>query len=354
MLDGVKFNSSIAAALGAALLFGASTPFAKDLGRSVSPTLLAGLLYLGSGAGLWTLRLIRDRKIRSPDMEHGGWPWFLGAVTSGGVAGPGLLMWGLTQVAASDASLLLNLEAVLTAIVAWIVFHENADRRVVVGMGLIVAGGAVLAWDPGGASSSGSSSLGVLAICGACLCWAIDNNLTRKVSASDAMFIAGTKGLVAGTTNLAIALLLGASLPRGHIIARSLVVGFWGYGVSLILFVLALRGLGSARTGAYFSTAPFIGAAIAITVFGEAAASGFWAASALMACGVWLHLTEQHDHVHAHELLVHSHSHIHDEHHQHSHGFSWVGSGPHTHEHTHKPLVHAHPHYPDIHHRHEH
>jgi drug/metabolite transporter (DMT)-like permease len=345
-------NASIVAALAAALLFGASTPFAKALVGNVQPILLAGLLYLGSGIGLWVVRLIRDRGVKPVRLSRLEWPWLAGAIAAGGVLGPSLLMYGLTRTTAADASLLLNLEAVLTALLAWVVFRENADRRIVLGMALIVSGGVVLAWPAGGAGHT--SLLGALAVAGACLCWAVDNNLTRKVATSDPVFIAGTKGLVAGLTNVALALGLGAKLPFPALIGAAMGVGFAGYGISLVLFVLALRGLGSARTGAYFSTAPFVGAAIAIVAFHEPVSGLFWLAAALMAAGVWLHLTEVHEHEHVHEPLTHTHTHRHDAHHQHQHAFAWDGREPHTHEHTHEPLRHRHPHYPDVHHRHEH
>jgi drug/metabolite transporter (DMT)-like permease len=274
------------------------------------------------------------------------------AIGFGGVLGPLALMLGLTRTPAATASLLLNLEAVLTAVLAWVVFRENTDRRIVLGMLLIVAGAVLLALP---SSSQGAHlSWGALLIAGACLCWALDNNFTRKVSASDALFIAGLKGLAAGIVNVVIALTLGARLPAMPIVGMALAVGLIGYGISLVLFVLALRGLGSARTGAYFSTAPFIGAAIAILAFGEHASWVFWLAAALMGAGVWLHLTERHEHLHTHEPITHTHRHVHDEHHQHAHDFDWDGREPHTHEHTHAPLTHSHPHYPDIHHQHRH
>jgi len=194
----------------------------------------------------------------------------------------------------------------------------------------------------------------VLAVALACLCWAADNNLTRLVSGSDAVFIAGAKGLVAGATNLALAFAVGAKLPAWPLAASAMAVGLAGYGISLVLFIVALRGLGSARTGAYFSTAPFIGAAIAIVVLHEPMTGGFWLAAALMAAGVWLHLTERHDHVHAHAPMVHAHAHTHDSHHQHVHDFPWDGAEPHSHEHRHEAITHRHPHYPDLHHRHPH
>ena len=238
-------------ALGAAILFGASTPFAKQLvgdGFSTSsPFLLAGLLYLGSGLGLTLIRLLRDKGWQATGLPKNEWPWLFGAIAFGGVLGPLLLMVGLSQTTAATASLFLNLESVLTAVLAWLVFRENTDRRIVLGMVLIVAGGAVLAWPTGDASASG---IGPLALAGACLAWAIDNNLTRKVSASDALFIAGSKGLVAGCVNTGLGLALGATWPTTGLLSSALLIGFFGYGLSLMLFVLALRGLGTARTGA--------------------------------------------------------------------------------------------------------
>lgn len=342
-------------ALGAAILFGASTPFAKQLlGQEAAPWqpfLLAGLLYLGSGMGLLLTRLLRDRGWQPLGVPAPEWPWLLGAIAFGGVLGPLLLMLGLAHTTAATASLLLNLEAVLTAVLAWLVFKESTDRRIVLGMALIVAGGAVLAWSDGMVAASG---LGPLALAGACLAWAIDNNLTRKVSASDALVLAFSKGLVAGAVNTALAFALGAVWPTGSQLASALLVGYLGYGLSLVLFVLALRSLGTARTGAYFSTAPFVGAAIAIAVFGEPTGAGFWWAAALMAAGVWLHLSEHHAHDHTHAEMTHAHRHRHDAHHQHAHDFAWDGAEPHTHLHHHAALRHHHAHFPDIHHRHTH
>jgi drug/metabolite transporter (DMT)-like permease len=345
-------QTSIIAALVAALLFGASTPFAKLLVGDVPPILLAGLLYLGSALGLWLIRLAWDRGLAPPKLSAREWRWFLGAIASGGVLGPILLMYGLMQTSAANASLLLNLEAVFTALLAWIVFGENADRRVVLGMALIIAGGAILAWSPG-AIVPGAARGGV-AIAGAGLCWGLDNNLTRKVAAADATFIAATKGLVAGITNCALAIALGAYLPRLPLIAAAMTLGLLGYGLSLVLFVVALRGLGSARTSAYFSIAPFLGAAVAVIAFHEPASGAFWLSALLMAAGVWLHLIERHDHEHSHEALTHSHPHVHDAHHQHEHDFAWDGTEPHSHPHVHQPIRHRHRHYPDLHHRHDH
>jgi drug/metabolite transporter (DMT)-like permease len=310
------------------------------------------LLYLGSGLGLTLVRLIRDGGLKPSGLSKSEWSWLLGAVFFGGVLGPVALMFGLVSTTGSTASLLLNLEAVLTALIAWAVFKENADRRIVLGMLAIVAGGVVLGWQTG--ANAQSSAIGPVLVSLACLCWAIDNNLTRKVSASDALFIAGTKGLIAGVVNTALAFSMGAALPSLVTVSATMGMGLLGYGLSLVLFVLALRGLGTARTGAYFSTAPFVGAAISVAVFSEPTSASFWLAALLMAAGVWLHLTEHHAHEHVHAELLHGHKHRHDEHHQHSHDFEWDGTEPHNHAHQHTQIKHRHPHFPDIHHRHSH
>ncbi len=345
-------NQSVIHALLAAALFGASTPLAKWLSGDVSPLLLAGLLYLGSGGGLVATRLIRDRCWKPSGLIRTEWPWLLGAVFFGGILGPVALMFGLTQTSGSTASLLLNLEAVLTAVIAWVVFKENAGRRIVLGMTVIVIGSVVLSWPAG--ESIASDWVGPLAIAIACLCWAIDNNLTRKVSATDAVFIAATKGVIAGVVNTGLALSLGASLPAYVTTLSTMVIGLAGYGFSLVFFVLALRGLGTARTGAYFSTAPFIGAAASLILLGESSSPAFWLAAGLMGWGVWLHLTEHHAHEHPHDLLEHTHSHIHDNHHQHMHAAESEITEPHEHRHKHLVITHHHPHFPDIHHRHSH
>ena len=347
-------NAGIGCALGAAALFGASTPFAKLLLGEVSPLMLAGILYLGSGIGLALWLALRARLYpdeRFSALMSADLPWLAAAILAGGVAGPILLMQGLARSDAATASLLLNLEAVLTAAIAWTVFRENVDRRVLAGMTAIIAGGILLS---AGAAPRAEGLLGAGLVGAACFAWAIDNNLTRRVSGGDAATLACLKGIFAGSVNLALALSAGASIPTAQAWLWAGLLGFAGYGVSLALFVVALRHLGTARTGAYFSVAPFFGAALALGLLGERPAAEFWAAAALMALGVWLHITEHHEHEHAHQALEHEHEHVHDAHHLHSHELDWNGREPHVHRHRHEPLVHAHPHYPDLHHRHPH
>lgn len=341
-------------ALVSAVLFGASTPFSKLLlGQGISPWLLAGLLYLGSGLGLVSTYFARrifgfvssEAPLRRADI-----PWLLVVIMSGGVVGPLLLMFGLSQTSGSSAALLLNLEGLATMVIAWVVFHENVDRRILTGATAILAGAIVLSWS-GGPVPIG---WGAVFIACACLAWGIDNNLTRKLSNADPLQIAATKGVVAGTTNVILAFASGATIPPLPTIAGAALIGFLGYGVSLVLFILALRHVGSARTGAYFSTAPFIGAALAIVMFNERITIQFVAAAILMGVGLWLHLVERHEHQHAHHAMEHEHRHTHDEHHQHGHTLDDPAGEPHTHWHKHAPLVHSHPHYPDTHHRHNH
>lgn len=348
-------GSGAGLAILSALLFGASTPLAKLLLRDVDAWMLAGLLYLGSGLGLLAVRTLVRALGSSPRSEAAlrgdEWPWLALAILSGGVIGPVLLMVGLAHTAATTAALLLNLESVLTALLAWFVFRENFDRRIALGMTAIVVGGFVLTW---GGSLILSAMLGPLMIAGACLAWAIDNNLTRKVSQADPVQIALLKGCVAGVVNVGIAFGLGSGLPPLGALSAAVVVGFAGYGVSLVLFVVALRHIGTARTGAYFSLAPFFGGLIAVLVLREPVTVQLVFAGCLMAIGVWLHLTERHEHEHSHEEMSHEHRHVHDQHHQHRHDGSEPPGEPHSHRHVHAPLSHSHAHFPDIHHRHEH
>lgn len=334
-------HPGVLAAMGAAALFGAGTPLAKVLLDSISPWLLAGLLYLGSGAGLMLYRVLRkSESVKLPRIDI---PWFAGAVLAGGVLAPMLLMAGLNGMPASGASLLLNAEGVFTALLAWFVFKENVDGRIAAGMVAILAGAVILSW-PGEARFTGIWP--ALAILAACFLWGLDNNLTRKVSLADATWLASVKGLAAGSINLLLAVgVEGAQWPRLSSLTGGLVVGFFAYGVSLVLFVVGLRHLGTARTGAYFSVAPFIGAILAVAM-GEALTVRVIFAGLLMALGVMLHLTERHEHVHTHEAMEHEHEHGHDELH--------AASDKSAARHRHERLSHSHPHYPDAHHQHHH
>ncbi len=342
-------HPGVLSALGAALLFGSGTPIAKLLLFGINPWLLAGLLYLGSGLGLSLYRLV----IHAPTgkLPLRDWPWLSGAILSGGLIAPVLLMFGLTSLAASEASLLLNAEGVFTVLLAWYTFHEHFDRYIVLGIIAIVAGAVVLSW-PGEARISGVWP--IFAVLGACLAWGIDNNLTRKVSMSDATWIASIKGLAAGSVNLVLAFITGASLPPLANLTGALIVGWLAYGVSLSLFVIGLRHLGTARTGAYFSVAPFFGAVLSIPLLSEPVSLRVIIAGAFMALGVWLHLSEHHIHPHTHELIEHEHEHVHEEDHQHGHEDSEASGTNHSHRHKHGHVTHTHVHYPDIHHRHKH
>jgi drug/metabolite transporter (DMT)-like permease len=334
-------------ALASAVLFGASVPLSKLLLGSVDPWLLAGLLYLGAGLGLAAVRAIgtpAEAKLSRADL-----PWLALVVATGGVLGPLLLLFGLARTDAAGAALLLNLEGLATMGLAWVAFRENVDRRLLLGAAAILTGAVVLSWQ-----GHASFRWGAVLVAGACLCWGIDNNLTRRLSAADPVQIAMIKGLAAGTVNTALAWAGGAALPPARLALAVGLVGFLGYGISLALFVLALRWLGAARTGAYFSSAPFVGALLAIPLLHEAPTAQLWIAGALMGVGLWLHVSERHEHDHAHPELEHAHRHRHDAHHQHAHAPETPAGEPHTHPHRHARLLHRHPHYPDLHHRHLH
>jgi drug/metabolite transporter (DMT)-like permease len=338
-------------ALASAFLFGIAAPASKLLLDGVDPQLFAGVLYLGAGVGLAAVHLGRAAFGTEPpeaSLRRADLPWLTGAVLFGGVAGPLLLMLGLAGTSAANGSLLLNLEGLSTMVIAWLAFRENVDRRLLLGAAAILLGALVLSWHGQGVRLDA----GGLLIAAACLCWGIDNNLTRKLSSGDPVMIALIKGLAAGGVNLVLALLRGATMPPPGTLAAAAVIGFLGVGVSLVLFVLALRHLGSARTGAYFSLAPFIGAAIAVAFLGDPPTGRMAAAGLLMALGLWLHLVERHEHEHEHEAMEHDHRHVHDEHHRHTH--DGTVAEPHAHPHRHEPIRHRHVHYPDLHHRHVH
>lgn len=338
-------------ALGSAILFGASAPFAKLLVGGIDPQMLAGLLYLGAGLGLAVVHAARSGLgLEAPEapLRARDAPWLALVVAFGGVAGPLLLMLGLARTSGASGSLLLNLEGLATMAIAWIVLRENVDRRLLVGAACILAGALVLSWQGDGVRLDAGGAL----VAAACLAWGVDNNLTRRLSSADPFVIALVKGLTAGGVNVALALARQADMPPPATVAAAALVGFLGVGVSLVLFVRALRHLGSARTGAYFSLAPFIGALVALPLLHESVTWRLAAAALLMGVGLWLHLAERHDHEHVHEAMEHEHVHVHDEHHQHAH--DGPTTEPHTHWHRHEPMRHKHVHYPDLHHRHTH
>jgi drug/metabolite transporter (DMT)-like permease len=347
---------AVVLALLSAALFGVSTPAAKALLGSIDPTILAGLLYCGAGLGVAIVRRLSRSVVSQPGapevaLGRKELPWLAGAIAAGGVVGPVLLMAGLARTEAATASLLLTLEGVATALMAWFVFHENFDRRIALGMACLVAGAIVLSWS---GQPTLAGLLGPLAVVGACIAWGLDNNLTRKVSLADPLQIVELKGLIAGPVNLVLGLSVGGGLPDVSVTVLAGFVGFLGYGVSLALFVLALRHLGTARTGAYFSTAPFVGTIAAVVFLQEPVTAQLLAAGLLMGIGVWLHLTEHHEHEHVHAPMQHAHPHVHDEHHQHEHAPGDPPGEPHTHAHRHDRMRHKHSHVPDMHHQHKH
>lgn len=334
----------------AALSFGVSAPLAKLLLAEVSPQLLAGLLYLGAGLGLGLYRLVRPNTREAP-LARADLPPLLGLVLLGGVCGPLLLMLGLARVSGTAGSLLLNLEAPLTIVLAGVLFGEHLGRRVALAAACIVLGAVVLRVSPGEVVVDG---LGVVAIAAACLCWALDNNLTQRLSLKDLFHIVRIKTVAAGAFNTGLALALGASIPDARVVVMALGLGVLSYGISVVLDAYALRMHGAAREAAYFATAPFVGALAAVPLLGERLGGAELAAMALMAAGVVLLLRETHAHEHVHEPMEHEHVHVHDDHHQHDHAPEDPPGEPHAHRHRHERLVHDHSHVPDSHHRHQH
>jgi len=342
-------------ALMSAFLFGVSTPLAKYLLIEIEPLILAGLLYLGSGIGIGIILIAKIILAKPNSMEkinYQDFKWLLLTTLLGGIIAPILLMQGLVLTNASTASLLLNLESIFTALIAWLVLKEHTSLNLILGMIFIVAGSIILA---SSSHFSGPNVIGMILVVAACLAWGADNNITRQISSSNPYIIVCFKSLVAGSINVLLGLYFTKKiLLTTPTIFKALSIGFLSYGISLVCFVLALRNIGTARTSAYFSSAPFIGAILSVTFLSEPLTFRLLFACLFMAAGVWIHLTERHDHEHAHDELTHEHLHFHDEHHQHKHLSSDPQGEPHSHLHHHKSIKHKHPHYPDIHHRHKH
>lgn len=334
----------------AATLFGLSAPASKWLLEAVTPQLLAGLLYLGAGAGLTAYRALRQSSAEAP-LRRADLAPLAGVVIAGGVLGPLLLLVGLRRVSALAGSLLLNLEGPFTIILAVVVFREHLGRHAAMAAALILVGAGVLKAQPG---QAGADAAGVACIAAACLCWALDNNLTQRLSLRDPFAVVRVKTLAAGAFNVALAFALGAKAPPPRLVLAAVALGCISYGVSVVLDAYALRLVGAAREAAYFATAPFFGALASVALLREPLSGADAVAMALMAAGVVFLLRERHGHEHTHEALEHEHKHVHDEHHRHSHPPGVGRSEPHAHAHRHEPLVHDHPHVPDVHHRHRH
>lgn len=343
-------------AIVAAALFGASTPFAKLLLSSIDPLPLAGLLYLGSGIGsalfLLAQRSMHQRDQAEAPLTRSDLPWLFGAVAAGGIAAPNVLMVSLKATPAATASLLLNFEGVATVLIAACFFGEAVGQRVWAAAACITLAGILLSIDLSGKWGISPGAVGVIA---ACAFWGIDNNLTRNVSAKDPLQIVATKGLCAGLFSLSLAAVIGRPLSNVGSALTAMLLGFVSYGVSIMLFILALRGLGAARTSSYFGAAPFMGAALSFALFRMLPNAFFALSIPFMVVGVALLLTEEHAHVHEHLAIEHEHRHRHDEpHHEHSHEDGDTPGEHHSHRHRHEANQHLHPHTPDTHHRHEH
>ena len=331
----------------AAALFGASIPVTKLLAADADPLVLAGLLYLGAGAALAVLRSLRrsaEARLRRSDA-----PWLLGIVISGAIAGPVLLVIGLRRLPGVPAALLLNLEAPLTAGLAVAAFGEHLSRRGWTAAALLAGGAVTLAAAPGALRLDGPGAVALLCACAA---WALDTNLTQRLSLRDPIALVRFKALAGGTCTLLLGLALGGKLPGVRETAAALAVGALGYGASIVWHVEAMRVLGAARQSALFATAPFTGALLSVPLLGERFTVREGIAAALMAAGVALLAREKHAHDHVHQPTEHEHLHVHDEHHHHEH--AGPATEPHSHVHRHEQVEHAHPHASDLHHRHKH
>lgn len=343
-----RATSGAASGLAAAALFGASTPVAKLLVPGTGPLTLAGLLYLGAGLGLLAAAPFRRRDVEAP-IRRTDLPVLASMIVAGGVIGPVLLVVGLARLSGAAASLLLNLEAPFTVALALWMLGERLSRSEALGAAAVILGAAALTAGP---SAIAVDPLGVLCIAGACAAWALDNNLSQRVAIRDPVAVARAKALTAGAFNVALGIAVGERFPSAAHVGGALGTGALGYGASIVLHLLAVRSLGAARQAAYFATAPFIGALVAMPVLGERLTAAHLASGALMGFGIAAIVRAHHAHTHVHEPEEHEHAHVHDEHHRHAH--EDAVAEPHSHLHRHAPLFHDHPHLPDPHHRHGH
>jgi len=336
-------------AVSAALLFAVSVPAGKYLLAHLRPLELSALCYLGSGVGLAAWRLLTGGRSSEAPLGRRDLPYAAGFVLAGGVLAPLLLFTGLNLTASSSAAMLLNFELVFTSLIAVLVFREHGGGRFWTAAALITAGGLALSWEGGGLNSGWGAAL---VLCSSFM-WGVDNNLTARVSIKDPVALAMIKGLAGGLINGALALYSYGSLPALDWAVLALLLGLASYGVSLVLFILAMRGLGASRAGAFFGAYPFIGAALSVIALGEPVTGRLLTAGGLMLAAFLLLALERHGHRHRHEALDHEHLHVHEDgHHGHSH--EGGGAGAHSHPHRHEPAEHVHPHLPDAHHRHDH
>ncbi|WP_407307107.1 EamA family transporter [Desulfosporosinus sp. SB140] len=347
--------ASMLKALVAGALFGASTPISKLLLGEIAPTLMVSFLYLGSGIGLFLLRYVQSSDTSfsaEARLTKNDWPWITGAVLVGGIIAPIVLMFSLKNTPAATASLLLNFEGVATTLIAVVVFKEAVGKRIWSAVLLITLAIILLSWN---SSGQWGLSIGAVGVISACILWGMDNNFTRNVSAKDPLSIVMIKGLSAGTFSLILSLVLGYSFPSIGSVIEAMLLGCFSYGLSIILFIRAMRELGSTRASALFGAAPFVGTLLSVVIFKENLTSLFFLSLPIMSIGAVLLLMEDHDHLHEHKPTVHEHRHSHDSHHIHRHLKEELPKwGGHSHVHEQELIVHKHPHTPDIHHRHEH
>jgi drug/metabolite transporter (DMT)-like permease len=330
----------------AAALFGASTPASKVLLGGMSPLVLSGLLYLGGAIAVlpWALRRTELRAI-----DRHNWLRLLGAVVSGGIVGPVLLLSGLSLASAGSVSLWLNLESVATALLARAFFKEHLHAPTWLAVGLVVVASTLLS------RATPQGNVAVVFVALACVAWGLDNNLTATIDRFSPAQITLAKGVAAGVLNTTLGLVMTPAVPSIPHVASSLVVGALGYGASILLYIRGAQQLGATRSQLVFSTAPAFGLGLAWAALGEPISMLQALAACMMAGAIWLWHRERHAHLHSHEHLVHDHAHRHDDgHHDHAHGPGIDPSAWHSHVHTHEAKQHRHPHQPDLHHRHRH
>lgn len=244
----------------AAALFGASTPAAKPLLGGISPLLLSGVLYLGAALAVspWALRTIRAVR----EDERKNIVRLALAVLFGGLLGP-VLLTGLSLASAASVSLWLNMETVATAVLARLFFKEHLGRRTWIAVALVIATSMLLS----SGTPGGGAAIGLVAV--ACVAWGLDNNFTAVIDRFTPAQVTFAKGLVAGSANVGLGLVVAPEPAATWAIGLGLVVGALSYGASLLLYIAGAQHLGATRSQLIFSTAPAWGLALSWLVLGE-------------------------------------------------------------------------------------
>ena len=328
---------AITYALLAALFYAINVPLSKVLLRFVGPTLMAALLYLGAGAGIAVLSILRKKdRSGTQRLARKDLPYVSGMIVLD-VAAPIFLMLGISYGSSANASLLGNFEIVATTVIALCIFKETVSKRLRIAILLITLSSIILSFE--GAESL-RFSYGSLFVLLATVCWGFENNCTRNISSKNTYEIVTVKGICSGLGSLIIAMIRREVFPGIRYITVALILGFVAYGLSIFLYVRAQNTLGAAKTSAYYAVSPFVGVFLSFVFLREQLSILYLIALVVMIAGSVLVVRD---------TLVRHHSHIHQHTFTHTHdGVTHTHTVTHTHDHDHYVTDERHGHHHSI------